>query len=61
MAKEALVSEAEHPNLGAQKDRFVAWEAVTATALLQSGADILVMRHPKAVEYVNTYIKNVMI
>ena len=34
----------------------IAWEIVTATALIQSGADILVMRHPQAIEKVRKYI-----
>jgi len=39
----------------------IAWEAVTATALLASGADILVMRHPRAIEKVQKHIENLMI
>jgi acetyl-CoA decarbonylase/synthase complex subunit delta len=34
----------------------ITWEIITAIALLQSGADILVMRHPKAIEKVRKYI-----
>jgi acetyl-CoA decarbonylase/synthase complex subunit delta len=34
----------------------IIWETITATALLQAGADILIMRHPKAIEKVNNYI-----
>jgi len=34
----------------------VMWEALTATALIQAGADLLVMRHPLAIEKVNKYI-----
>ncbi len=34
----------------------ITWEIITAIALLQSGADILVMRHPKAIEEVRKYI-----
>ncbi|MDO8603059.1 MAG: acetyl-CoA decarbonylase/synthase complex subunit delta [Candidatus Omnitrophota bacterium] len=33
-----------------QKDTGVLWETATATAYLNSGADIIVMNHPKAVE-----------
>ena len=36
--------------------RGPAWEAITATDLLQGGADLLVMRHPKAMEAVRTTI-----
>ncbi|MFH0935972.1 MAG: acetyl-CoA decarbonylase/synthase complex subunit delta [Candidatus Omnitrophota bacterium] len=35
----------------------VIWEAVTATALIQAGADLLVMRHPEAVKKVDRYIE----
>jgi len=38
------------------KERGIIWEALTATALIQAGADLLVMRHPQAVEKVNKYI-----
>ncbi len=34
----------------------VIWEVLTATALIQAGADLLVMRHPFAIEKVNNYI-----
>ena len=38
-------------------EQGIAWEALTATALIQSGADLLVMRHPQAIEKVNAYIE----
>ena len=34
----------------------IVWEIITATSLIQSGADILVMRHPAAAEKVTKYI-----
>jgi len=34
----------------------VMWEATTAAVLLQSGAELLVMRHPKAIEHVRNTI-----
>ncbi|MDD2679951.1 MAG: acetyl-CoA decarbonylase/synthase complex subunit delta [Candidatus Omnitrophica bacterium] len=39
-------------------EQGIIWEALTATALIQAGADLLVMRHPKAIEKVNKYIDN---
>jgi len=48
-AKEAKVDE---------RNQGVIWEVITATALLQAGADILIMRHPEAIEKVNSYIEN---
>ncbi len=37
--------------------RGPAWEAVTATDLLQGGADLLILRHPKAVQAVRHAIR----
>ncbi|MBP7836110.1 MAG: acetyl-CoA decarbonylase/synthase complex subunit delta [Candidatus Omnitrophica bacterium] len=48
-AKEAKVGPAE---------QGVIWEALTAAALVQAGADLLVMRHPKAIEKTVKYIDN---
>ena len=39
------------------KDAGVLWEIATASAYLNSGADILVMNHPKAVEEIKKTIK----
>ncbi len=41
-----------------QPERGILWEALTATALIQAGGDLLVMRHPKAIEKVNKYIED---
>ncbi|MDD5431781.1 MAG: acetyl-CoA decarbonylase/synthase complex subunit delta [Candidatus Omnitrophica bacterium] len=60
-AKEAKVSHAEFPSWGMESERGIAWEIITATALIQAGADILVMRHPKAIEKVNMYLDNLFI
>lgn len=43
-----------------QREQGVIWETLTAVALLQAGADIAVMRHPKAAEQVSKYIENLM-
>ena len=56
-AKEARASASEFPYLGPEKDRGIIWEAMTAAALLQAGGDLLVMRHPLAVEKVSSYIE----
>ncbi len=37
-------------------DHGIIWETITATSLIQSGADLLIMRHPIAVEKVAKYI-----
>ncbi|MBM4036121.1 MAG: acetyl-CoA decarbonylase/synthase complex subunit delta [Planctomycetes bacterium] len=48
-AKEAKSSDAEAPEWGAQAQRGPMWETASAIALVQAGADIIRMRHPKAV------------
>jgi acetyl-CoA decarbonylase/synthase complex subunit delta len=58
--KEARASEHELPEWGAQKERAPLWEATTAYVYLLAGADILVLRHPKAVASVREAIKQLM-
>jgi len=58
-AKEAKASASEFPSWGKESERGIIWEAITATALIQAGADILVMRHPEAIKEVNKYIENI--
>jgi acetyl-CoA decarbonylase/synthase complex subunit delta len=55
--KETQASEADVPQWGSVEERGVAWEAVTATALLMAGAELLIMRHPKAAEAVQSVIE----
>jgi len=59
-AKEAIADEADFPGWGNQKERGILWEAVTASSLLQSGLDILVMKHPEAVRLVKKNIDDLM-
>ncbi len=56
-AKESKASEKDNPDWGKELERGIYWEAVTANSFLHAGADILVMRHPKAVEIVSKAIK----
>jgi len=58
-AKEAKAPTEEAPAWGDASHRGPLWEAVTAVALLQSGADIVRMRHPTAVATVRAYIDSV--
>lgn len=46
--KETMAPESELPEWGALEDRALAWEAVTASAMVAAGADMLIMRHPGA-------------
>ncbi len=54
--KETQAPESDLPEWGALAERAEAWEAVTAVALMTSGAELLIMRHPKAVEAVEKFI-----
>jgi acetyl-CoA decarbonylase/synthase complex subunit delta len=54
--KETVASETDLPQWGSLEERGITWEAVTATSLLLAGADLLIMRHPKAIEAVEKVI-----
>ena len=58
--KEANVSADEFPGWGDLRDRGVLWEALTASAMLQVGASILVMRNPAAVRLVQKNIADLI-
>jgi acetyl-CoA decarbonylase/synthase complex subunit delta len=55
--KETQANETDVPQWGSLKERGVAWEAVTATSLLIAGAELLIMRHPEAIEAVEKVIE----
>ncbi len=55
--KEAKLADA--PGWGDVKDRGPMWEAATAICLLQAGADIIRMRHPRAVATVKNFINQI--
>jgi CO dehydrogenase/acetyl-CoA synthase delta subunit len=44
--------------MGDAAKRGILMEAITATTLLNAGAEILVMRHPEAIQQVRTYISS---
>jgi len=54
--KETVASEADLPDWGALEERAIGWEATTAVGLLMAGSNLLIMRHPKAVETVRAMI-----
>jgi acetyl-CoA decarbonylase/synthase complex subunit delta len=56
-AKEAKLTDAL--GWGDVQDRGPMWEATTAVCLLQAGADIIRMRHPKAVTVVRDFINQI--
>ncbi len=59
-AKEAKTLQSEHKEWGPESSRGPMWEFLTAVNMLQAGADILIMRHPKAVEETRKYIDKML-
>ena len=55
-AKEAKITQSEAPQWGDSRKRGIVWEALTATAVMMAGADILIMRHPEAVKLIRKTI-----
>jgi acetyl-CoA decarbonylase/synthase complex subunit delta len=55
-AKESKVGEGVPEAWGEWKNRAINWETITATALVESGADIVVLRHPESVKRVQGVI-----
>lgn len=58
--KEAKAAEGVPATWGDQKQRALTWEALTAIGVLNAGADIVVLRHPKTVETVRAAIDGLM-
>jgi len=55
-AKEAKALSSEFPAWGDEKKRGPLWEITTAMAMLVSGVDILLMRHPEAIRTIKKAI-----
>jgi acetyl-CoA decarbonylase/synthase complex subunit delta len=58
--KETMAPDAEVPEWGGLQDRALAWESVTASAMLAAGADLLIMRHPGALAKAKELIAELM-
>jgi acetyl-CoA decarbonylase/synthase, CODH/ACS complex subunit delta len=58
--KEVKESEENYPQWGNQEERGINWETISCMSMLLSGANILVMRHPKAVTLIKEIIKDLM-
>jgi acetyl-CoA decarbonylase/synthase complex subunit delta len=54
--KESKVGEGVPAEWGDWETRALEWEAVTATALVHSGADIIVLRHPQTLKRVRSVV-----
>ncbi len=55
-AKEAKVEEGVPEAWGDWEERAIMWETMTTTALIEAGADVVVMRHPESVRLVKEAI-----
>jgi acetyl-CoA decarbonylase/synthase complex subunit delta len=60
-AKESKVGEGVPETWGDWAERGVHWETLTAIALVESGADIVVLRHPESVKRVKEAIAELMV
>lgn len=58
--KESKVGEGVPSAWGDWEERAINWETVTAMALLESGADILVLRHPTTIRRIKSAIQELM-
>jgi CO dehydrogenase/acetyl-CoA synthase delta subunit len=58
--KEAKVGTGVPEAWGEWLQRAINWESMTAIALLESGADIVVLRHPESVRQVKAAIAELM-
>ena len=54
--KETVADESEVPDWGSLQERSIAWETITATSMILSGTNLLIMRHPSAIESVEKTI-----
>jgi acetyl-CoA decarbonylase/synthase complex subunit delta len=58
--KESRAADGVPAEWGTIEKRGITWETVTATALLESGADIVVLRHPHVIETIRGTIDKLM-
>ena len=59
-AKESKVGEGVPEAWGDWEARAINWETLTAIALIESGADIVVLRHPESVKRVQAAVADLM-
>jgi acetyl-CoA decarbonylase/synthase complex subunit delta len=58
--KEARTNEGVPSTWGDWRERAVNWEILTAGTLLESGADVVVLRHPESVSRIRAMIQGLM-
>lgn len=54
--KEVVASETDVPEWGLLEERGITWEAISAISMIISGSNLLIMRHPKAIQIVEKTI-----
>lgn len=59
--KESKVGEGVPESWGDWQNRALEWEALTASTLVQSGADILILRHPETLKRVKAMIDALLV
>ena len=58
--KEAMASEADMPEWGAEEERGISMEIMTAAADLVSGSNAVILRHPQSVATISKMIKELV-
>lgn len=58
--KESVATEKDEPDWGSTEERGIHMEISTATASLVSGSDAVIVRHPKSLETIKTYISTMI-
>ncbi|MEJ2561678.1 MAG: acetyl-CoA decarbonylase/synthase complex subunit delta [Anaerolineales bacterium] len=58
--KESKVGDGVPDTWGDWKQRALDWEAITATAIIHSGADLIVLRHPETLKRVRSLIDDLI-
>lgn len=58
--KESIASEADAPAWGPTEDRGIHMEISTASACIASGSDAVILRHPKSLETMKTFVQGII-
>ena len=58
--KEVKESEEQYPEWGDLEERGINWETISAMSTLMAGANMVVMRHPKAVNIIKEFIEELL-
>ena len=54
--KETVAAESDVPDWGTIEERGIIWETLTGTSMILAGTNLLIMRHPRAIENVEKTI-----